>query len=127
MTNFITTFKAKAHSKNLTAADMIALCIYRTVKAKSEDKATVLNYFLKKAFSAGHIRPDRLYPYQAITNAMYDLNSQLRVGKVWTSNGWIESKGRVLGEDITTLLSEEENILFRELACSINPDYVRNL
>lgn len=127
MTNFINTFKAKAHSKTLTAADMIALCVYKTAMAKSEDKAAVLNYFLKKSFTAGHIRPDRLYPYQSITNAMLNLNSQLRVGKVWTSNGWIESKGRILGEDITTLLSEEEIILFRELASSITTDYVRNL
>lgn len=127
MTNFITTFKAKAHSKNLTAADMIALCIYKTVKAKSEDKAAILNYFLKKSFNAGHIRPDRIYPYQAITNAMYYLNGQLRAGKRWSENGWIDTKGKLLGEEITNLLTEEEIVLFRELASSITPDYVRNL
>ena len=127
MTKFIDTFKAKAHSKNLTAADMIALCIYKTVKAKSEDKAEILTYFLKKSFTAGHIRPDRLYPYQAITNAMYDLNNQLRVGKRWTENGWIESNGFLLSEKITDLLTEEEIVKFRELAISIEPGYVRNL
>jgi hypothetical protein len=127
MTKFITTFKAKAHSKTLTAADMIALCVYKTVKAKSEDKATILTYFLKKSFSPGKIRPDRQYPYQAITNSMYYFNGQLRAGKKWTANGWIESNGEILGVDITTLLTEEEVVQFREIASSINPDYVRNL
>ena len=127
MTNFITTFKAKARSKSLTAADMIALCIYKTVKAKSEDKAEILKFFLKKAFTAGHIRPDRLYPYQAITNAMYYFNGQLRAGKRWGENGWVETNGKLLGEEITDLLTEEEIVLFRELASSIEPGYVRNL
>lgn len=127
MTKFIETFKAKAHSKNLTAADMIALCIYKTITAKSEGKATILKHFLRKTFTAGSIRPDRQYPYQAITNAMYYFNGRLRAGKKWTANGWIESNGEILGVDITTLLTEEEIVLLRELASSITPDYVRNL
>lgn len=124
---FITTFKAKAHSKTLTAADMIALCIYKTVKAKSEDKSTILTHFLKKAFTPGKVRPDRQYPYQAITNAMYYFNGQLRAGKRWGQDGWYETEGKLLGEEITDLLTPEEITLFRELASSIVPDYVRNL
>lgn len=124
---FITTFKAKAYSKTLTAADMIALCIYKTVKAKSEDKSTILTHFLKKAFTPGKVRPDRQYPYQAITNAMYYFNGQLRAGKRWGADGWYETEGKLLGEEITDLLTPEEITLFRELASSIEPDYVRNL
>ena len=127
MINFIDTFKAKAHSKTLTAADMIALCIYKTVKAKSEDKTTILTHFLKKAFTPGKVRPDRQYPYQAITNAMYYFNGQLRAGKRWGADGWYETEGKLLGEEITDLLTPEEITLFRELASSIEPDYVRNL
>ena len=127
MTNFITTFKAKARSKSLTAADMIALCIYKTVKAKSEDKAEILKFFHKKAFTAGKIRPDRQYPYQAITNAMYYFNRQLRAGKRWSPNGWYETSGQVLDVEVKDILSEEELLTFRELAAMIEPGYVRNL
>lgn len=125
---FITTFKAKAHSKNLTAADMIALCIYKTVKAKSEDKSTILTHFLKKSFTPGKVRPDRQYPYQAITNAMYYFNGQLRAGKRWGAAGWYETNGKLLGEEITDLLTPEEELAFRELASIVfDPVYVKAL
>lgn len=127
MTTFIETFKAKAHSKTLTVQDMIALCIYKTVKAKSEDKPTILTHFLKKAFTAGKVCAHRQYPYQTITNAMYYFNGQLRAGKRWGADGWYETNGLVLGVDITEILTEEEIVAFRELAGSMTPDYVRNL
>ena len=126
MTNFIETFKTKAHSKNLTVQDMIALCIYRTVKAKSEDKATILTHFLKKAFSAGKVCAHRQYPYQTITNAMYSFNGQLRGGRRWYNDGWKEVNGFVLGVEVTEVLTEEELLKFRELAAMITPDFVRN-
>ena len=127
MTNFITTFKGKAHNKNLTAADMLALCIYKTINAKSEDKATILTHFLKKTFTPGSVRSDRPYPYHAISNAVYYLNGHLRAGKRWGDNGWYETNGKLLGEEVTDLLAEEKIVLFRELTGSIVPDYVRNL
>lgn len=128
MTNFIDTFKAKAHSKTLTAADMIALCIYKTVKAKSEDKTTILTHFLKKSFTAGKVRPDRQYPYWAITNAMYYLNGQLRCGKRWSPEGWYETNGKLLGIEITDILTPEEETVFRELASMVfDPAFVKAL
>lgn len=128
MTTFITTFKAKAHSKSLTAADMIALCIYKTIKAKSEDKVEILKYYLKKSFTAGMIRPHRQYPYHAITNAMYYLNHQLRAGKKWGAEGWFETNGKLLGLEITDLLTTEEETAFRELATMVfDPDFVKAL
>lgn len=127
MTNFITTFKAKAHSKNLTAADMVALCIYKTVRAKSENKSAILTYFLKKSFTAGKVCAHRQYPYQTITNTMYSFNGQLRAGKRWYPDGWKEVNGFVLGVDVLTILTEEELVQFRELAAMIDPNFVRNL
>jgi hypothetical protein len=116
MTNFTNTFKAKAHSKSLTSSDMLALCIYRTVKAKSEDKTAILTHFLKKSFTAGKVCAHRQYPYQSITLAMYYLNGQLRTGKRWSPDGWYETNGKILGEEITDLLTEEEEKAFREVA-----------
>lgn len=129
MTNFITTFKAKAHSKSITAADMIALCIYKTMKAKSEDKAVILKHFLKKAFSAGKMCGHRLYPYQAITNAMYGFNSQIRPGKRYQIDGtWKDTRGYVLSMEIDEVLEfSDEQAQFRELAAMITPDFVRVL
>lgn len=127
MTNFINTFKAKAHSKNLTCADMIALCIYRTVKAKSEDKTAILTHFLTKSFSAGKVCAHRQYPYQSIINAMYGFNHRLRGGRIWMNDGWKQTTGMVLGVEVTEILTEEELLMFRELAAMITPDFVRGL
>lgn len=127
MTNFITTFKAKAHSKSLTAADMIALCIYKTIKAKSEDKAVILKHFLKKSFSAASMNGSRLYPYHAITLAMYYLNHQIKSGKKWGAEGWYETQGRLLNVEIGEILTEEEQVQFRELAAMIEPAFVKAL
>lgn len=127
MTNFITTFKTKAHSKNLTAADMIALCIYKTIKAKSEDKATILKHMLRKSFSAGRVCAHRPYPFFTITNTMCYLNGQLRSGKRWGPEGWFETQGMVLGIEVIEILTEEELIQFRELASMIESGFVRGL
>ena len=127
MTNFINTFKAKAHSKNLTCADMIALCIYRTVKAKSEDKETILKYFLTKSFSAGKVCAHRQYPYQSIINAMYNFNNRLRGSRIWMDGVWKQRNGIVLGVEVTEVLTEEELLMFRELAAMITPDFVKRL
>ena len=127
MTNFIETFKAKAHSKTLTCADMIALCIYRTAKAKSEDKVTILKHFLKKSFTAGKVCAHRQYPYQAITNAMYGFSHQLRGGRKWIDGEWKVTNGFVLGVDVMEILTDEELLTFRELAAMIDKDFVRNL
>jgi hypothetical protein len=128
MKNFINTFKAKAHSKELTCADMIALCIYRTMKAKSEDKAIILTHFLKKTFTAGKVCAHRQYPYQSITTGMYYLNGQLRPRKRWSPEGWYETNGELLGEKITDLLTAEEEQVFRELASMVyNQAFVKAL
>lgn len=119
MTNFINTFKAKAHSKTLTATDIVALCIYKAVRAKSDDKVTILNHFLKKSFTAGKVRPHRPYPYHAITHAMYYLNGQIRAGKRWSIEGWYDTNGKLLGKEITDLLTPEEEKTFRDLAAVI--------
>jgi len=121
MTKFITTFKAKAHSKTLTAADMLALCIYRTVKAKSEDKATILDYFVKKSFTPGKVCEHRNYPYQCVSNAQHDLNWQMRPSKRWDGTQYhITSNGRLLDQPIEELLDSEEEALFRELHASLS-------
>lgn len=119
MKNFKTIFKTKAQAKDLTSADMLALCIYRTIKAKSEDKAVILDYFIKKAYTAGSIRSDRPYPYHAVSNAWYSLNWQSRPGRKWTGEKFEETKGRVLGETIDELFDENEVIMFRELLATV--------
>ena len=127
MKNFKTIFKTKAQAKDLTSADMLALCIYRTIKAKSEDKAEILKHFLKKSFSAASMNGSRLYPYHAITLAMYYLNHQIKSGKKWGPEGWYETQGRLLNVEIDEILTEEEQVQFRELATMIEPAFVKAL
>lgn len=121
MTNFKEVFKAKAKAKTLTSADMLALCIYRTIKAKSENKAVILDFFIKKAFSPGAVRSDRPYPYHGVTQAQWYLNAQARQGKRWNteSNSFVQTNGTVLGVDIREMFEDSEEVMFRELLASV--------
>jgi len=125
MTNFITAFKAKAHSKSITAADMIALCIYKTMKAKSEDKATILKHFLTKTFTGGKVCAHRQYPYQSITNNLWYLN--LGPCRRWDGTKFVETSGTVLGVPMDEMFDETEIEQLREIRKMIDPAFVRNL
>jgi len=127
MSTFITTFKTKAKNKTLTAADIIALCVYKTMKAKSEDKVTILKHFLTKSFTPGKVCAHRQYPYQSITNNMYGFKHKLRGGRVWINDSWKQTNGWILNTEITELLTEEEIVKFRELAAMITSDFVKGL
>lgn len=121
MTNFKEVFKAKAKAKTLTSADMLALCIFRTIKAKSEDKAVILDFFIKKAFSPGAVRSDRPYPLHSVTQAQWYLNNQARQGKRWNTetNSFVQTNGTVLGVDIREMFEDTEEVMFRELLASV--------
>ena len=66
MNKFIEQFKDRARKKELTGADMISHCLYKTVKAKSENKLEILKYFLSKSFT-----PRKSGDYQGFWNARY--------------------------------------------------------
>lgn len=110
MTNFIKQFKSKANSKNLTSSDMVALCIYKTMCAKSENKEEILKYFLDKAFT-----PHSINRYGARKKAIKYLYSDLKPGKRWNANkGWYQTSGELLNIEISELLGDDEQA-FREL------------
>jgi len=123
MTIFIETFKTKAKNKNITAADIIALCIYKTMKAKSEDKAIILKYYLTKSFTPGKICAHRQYPYQAIVNNRPNLSP----GRKWDGSKFIVTSGTSLGVELDTILNTEEIAQLRAIRELITPDFVRNL
>jgi len=123
MTTFIETFKTKAKNKNITAADIIALCIYKTMKAKSEDKATILKHFLTKSFTAGKVCAHRQYPYQAIVNNKPNLSP----GRRWDDSKFIITSGKALGVELDTILNAKQIEQLREINNLITPDFVRNL
>lgn len=129
MSKFIEIFKSKAHQKDITAADMIALCIYKTITVKTENKAEVLKYFLKKTFTKGNIKPHRPHPYYAISIASGRLKFQSRSGKIWNIKDkcWQDTNGKILKNEITGILNDEEIMMFRELLEQITPEYVRTL
>jgi len=125
MTIFIETFKTKAKNKNITAADIIALCIYKTMKAKSEDKPTILKHFLTKSFTAGKVCAHRQYPYQAIVNNRWSMN--FGPGRRWDGSKFIVTSGTSLGVELDTILNTEEIAQLRAIRELITPDFVRNL
>lgn len=124
MADFITEFKKKAQSKTLTRADMLARCIYKAINAKSEDKITVLHALVQKAFTAGSVRPDRKYPYQAVDLAAYDLAWDMRGRYVFDTKTSTQKKGpgKIIGIEISELLSEEDLDKFKEM-CKIVDQY----
>jgi hypothetical protein len=127
MTNFIETFKAKAKAKNLSSADMIALCIYKTIKAKNEDKALILKYYLTKSFSAGKVCSHRTHPYQAVSDSVYSLNRSISSTRKWNGTEWTKIKGMLLDVDISDILDEETEALFRQIVNMIDPAFVKGL
>lgn len=102
MTTFIDIFKAKARTKTNTAQDMFALCVYKTMKAKSDDKKTVLYGILRRAFTPGKVCQHRRNPYQTVNQIYTRLNYNLRSGKI-------------LNVNIGTIFTEEEAVKFREI------------
>lgn len=125
MHKFIETFKTKAHAKAITCEDMIALCIFRTIKSKQAiDRKEILAYHLKKAFTAGGLRPDRRYPYQAIMNERVYMKTHNRR---WDGTKFVEQPALLLGVLITDLFDEDEIAEYRVVLEMIDPDFVRNL
>ena len=122
MTNFIETFKNKAKNKTLTSADMIAHRIYKTVKAKSENKEVILNALIKKAFTAGAMNGSRTHPYQAVDISVSNLVKLVFERKRWDSevNKFVMKPGTLLDQDITKILSEDEISSFNELISHIS-------
>lgn len=51
MDKFITQFKEKARAKNVTSSDMVALFLYKAIKAKPENKKEIFEYFISRGFS----------------------------------------------------------------------------
>jgi len=125
MIDFITTFKAKAHSKSITAADVIALCIYKTMKAKSEDKATILKHSLTKSFTPGKVCAHRQYPYQCIINNFWYMN--FGPCRKWDGTKYIMTSGTALGVQLDEMFDEQEIEQLRAIRAMITPDFVRNL
>ena len=125
MTTFITTFKTKAKNKNISAADIIALCVYKTMMAKSQDKPTILKHFLTKSFTPGKVCAHRQYPYQCITNNLYGMN--FGPCRKWDGEKYVMTSGSVLGIELDTMFDETEIVKLREIFKLINPGFVRNL
>jgi hypothetical protein len=125
MTTFIKTFKTKAKNKNITAADIIALCIYKTMKAKSKDKATILKHFLTKSFTPGKVCAHRQYPYQAIINNQWSMN--FGPGRRWDGTKYIVTSGTALGVDLDKMLDANEIEQLRAIRELITPDFVKGL
>lgn len=114
MTNFVTTFKTKAKAKELSSTDMLSLCIFKAVKAKSDEKKIILEALIKKAFSAGSIAPHRSHPYQAVNLAAYYLT--VTPTRRWTGSAYeIIDQGKMLGLKLEDIFTEEEIVMVREL------------
>lgn len=122
MTNFKEVFKNKAKNKTLTAADMLALCVYKTINAKSEDKQAVLNGVVQRAFTAGKVCAHRPTRYHAVTVAQHMLSSQIRPGNRWmgSEKGFVKTDGWVLDSDISSILTQEQQLEFREQVAELD-------
>jgi len=117
MINFITEFKNKAKNKSLTNADMLALVIYKAIKAKS-DKEQALHGLIRKAFTAGNRgAAHRKYPYSAVEYAARGLYDEFKDRKPFpfTLNDENEVKireGNILGCKKSDILDENDLTLF---------------
>lgn len=114
MTKFITEFKAKAQNKNLSSADMLALCVYRTVKAKSPEKKAVLNYYVKKTFT-----PSKSRQWDCVKRARITLARLVSSKYTRTIDGTLTKVKSLLGIELSELFIAQEEELFMELLTAL--------
>lgn len=98
MKDYTQIWKTKAHNKNLSAADMVAYCILKAIRARTEDKEELLKVFLDKAFSPHHYDG-----YASRARASNRVASNVRWGKT------------IIGHPIEDILDTEEIELFTDL------------
>lgn len=115
MKNFITEFKNKARNKDLTSADMFALCVFKAIKSKKENKLEILNYLIHKTFSPGKVCDHRYHPYQAVIQAHNSVRHRLCPGFQWVNGGLKRGNGFVLGVPKEEILSSDELEEFAKL------------
>lgn len=113
MKNFKDVWKNLAHTKSISAKDMVAFCILKTIAAKSEAKEEVFKYFLGKAFSAGKICQSRKHPFQAVRYAAIDAESDFKY------------RSSILGKPILEFLETNEEIELYGYLLKIANDYGR--
>lgn len=84
--DYLKTFKEKARSKKLTAADMAELAIHKAIKAKNNDKVSVALNQLYGSFTA-ITNKNRLAngctPYDTLKNALQQLNGRSAFSDVY--------------------------------------------
>lgn len=110
MTKFIQEFKKLAHDKSLTSSHMLALCFYKTIKAKSENKTEILNYFIKKAFT-----PKGGQHWWGVQNAHRGLSWMISPRTTRAEDGTICRKRFILGLDFDEVLTISESEMFADL------------
>lgn len=97
---FIEVFKEKARNKELTKESMLTYCLVKAIKAKTDDKKALANYFKLKAFNPSSKRKD---PYEALNQA-----------KKYVARDF-QRYGYILNTSVEKLLTSEEIDLFGEL------------
>lgn len=122
MQTFIEQFKTKARNKNLTRADMFSLCVYKAVRAKSENKKAVLYGLLRKAFTPGEVCAHRPHPYWTVRLVEAEIRYELRSGYKYDpeSKKFVDQGGSMLGIKLDQLFTEEERTTLNELMNSFN-------
>jgi hypothetical protein len=104
MKNFNEFWKNKAENKNISASDMVAYHILRTIAAKSESKEEVLKYYLGRAFTPALPSAHRKHPFQALHDA------------AWLVEVWLRNRQEIMGQPLLNFLETNEEIeLFSKL------------
>lgn len=99
MKDFIKIWKEKAHNKSIECHDVVAYCVLKTIKAKSENKKEILEYFLNKCFS-----PHKQNGYDKLRRGARTVGSKMLWNKM------------ILDYPIEDIIdNEEEKELFEEL------------
>ena len=110
MNDFIKNFKNKAHNKDLTSSDMLALCLYRAIKAKSPEKTAIAKHFMFKSFS-----PNKSGEYRGLNKAARNLhNRSARLTKN-AETGKYEYTYNIMGFPLSEVFSEEESQMYIDM------------
>lgn len=98
MDKFISNFKTAANKKNLHVQDMVAYVVYKTIKAKSENKEVILDHLLARSFT-----PHKRFEYDALLRAAKNLYWRTQHSK------------KLMGIPLEELFTPEEVEMFNAL------------
>lgn len=108
MNSFRHQFKTLAREKRLEGVDMLTLCLYKAVRAETEDRASYYKDLLRETFARAEVEDHRPHPYWAVKLAIKRFQ--------WLSgSGWKFVDGKMINDPVVLHIPAKDVVTEWEL------------